>query len=310
MLAYDGVAMFEFAVALKVFGSTEVEDLGLPWYELLVCGESADVRCDDGLRLTVPRRLASIRRADTVIVPPCDRPDEVSPAVLRAIGRAHERGARIASLCTGAFVLARTGLLDGRRAATHWLESNELSRRHPTVHVDPQVLYVDDGDILTSAGSSASLDLCLHLVRLDLGAEVANRLGRLLVVQPHREGGQAQFIETPIPVHDSAELLTDTTTWMSAHLAQELSVPELAARAAMSPRSFARHFLATTGETPYQWVLRERVALARRLLETTDLSVDAVAERAGLGNATNLRKQFRRRVGTAPSDYRTTFRSA
>ena len=205
-------------------------------------------------------------------------------------------------------MLARTGLLDGRRAVTHWSECAALAERFPDVLVDPSVLYIDDGDILTSAGSAASIDLCLHIVRRDLGAEVSNRLARSLVVQPHRAGGQAQYIETPLPVDRSGSPLTETVSWMSAHLEEDISVDELARRAAMSPRSFARRFAALTGSTPYQWLLRLRIERAQLLLESTGLPVEAVAQRAGLGDATNLRKHFRRVLSTTPAAYRQAFR--
>jgi transcriptional regulator GlxA family with amidase domain len=206
-------------------------------------------------------------------------------------------------------VLARAGLLDGRRAVTHWGECAELAAQFPRVTVDPGVLYVDEGDILTSAGSAASIDLCLHVVRGDYGAEVASTLARLMVVQPHRDGGQAQYIDTPMPPLPVADPLAETIAWMTAHLDADLAIADLAARAAMSPRSFARHFVATTGSTPYQWLLRQRVHQAQRLLESTDLPIEVVAARVGLGNAVNLRKHFRRVLGTNPQSYRRTFQT-
>ncbi len=307
VLAYDGLAMFEFAVACEVFGPIESRTLDVPWYRLTVCGESDSVRVDNGLVVQVPRSLAALRFADTVVVPPTERPEAVSDAVLAALRRAHGRGARIVSLCTGAFVLARAGLLDGRRAVTHWADCESLRVAFPAVAVDADVLYVDEGDILTSAGSAASIDLCLHLVRLDHGAEVATRLARQLVVQPHRDGGQAQFVDTPLPEPVAGSAFADTLSWLDENLAEPVSVADLAARSAMSARSFTRHFSATTGSTPYQWLLHRRVRLAERLLERTDLPVEVVAERAGLGDATNLRKHFRRHVGRSPHAYRRAF---
>lgn len=308
VVAYDGLAMFEFAVACEVFGPSEAAPLGVDWYRFLVCGDQPSVRCDNGLTVQVPRRLAALRHADTVVLPPCQDANRVSDEVLTAVRRAHARGARVLSACTGAFVLARTGLLDGRRAVTHWSQCAALSAAHPEISVDPSVLYVDDGDILTSAGSAASIDLCLHVVRLDHGVETANRLARQLVVQPHRDGGQAQYIEAPMPRPDDAAPLADTLNWMSGHLDEPMTVTDLASRSAMSRRTFARHFASTTGSTPYQWLLRERIQLAQRMLESTDLGIDVVAERAGLSNAGNLRKHFHRQVGTSPHAYRRAFR--
>jgi len=233
----------------------------------------------------------------------------VPAEVLQALRQAHERGARILSLCTGAFVLAAAGLLAGRRATTHWSECAELARQYPDVLVDPAVLYVDDGDIMTSAGSAASIDLCLHVVRQDYGAAVAARLARQLVVPPYRDGGQAQYIDAPLPAIDGADLFTDTLAWMQQHLDLPLTVDDLASRSAMSRRTFARRFCAATGTTPYQWLLRQRLQLAQRLLETSDMPVDSIALRAGFSTAANLRKHFGRRVRTSPQAYRHTFRS-
>jgi AraC family transcriptional regulator, transcriptional activator FtrA len=309
VLTYPGLSMFEFSVAVEVFGLSEAATLDEPWYDLVVCGDSPSVRFDNGLTLEVPATLAATRRAGTIVLPPTDKLSQVSDATLVAIRRAHARGARIVSLCTGAFVLARTGLLDGRRAVTHWADCASFETLFPAVTIDPDVLYVDDGDVLTSAGSAASIDLCLYVVRCDLGAEIATRLARRLVVQPHRDGGQAQFIDAPMPSAAAAEPFSDTLAWMTAHLDQEMSVADLAARAAMSPRSFARHFTATAGSTPYQWLLRQRISQAQRLLEGSDLAVDVVAERVGLGNATNLRKHFRRQLSTSPNAYRRAFQA-
>jgi transcriptional regulator GlxA family with amidase domain len=242
-------------------------------------------------------------------VPPTDRPGQVPAAVLGALRAARARHCRIVSLCTGAFVLAEAGILDGHTATTHWAECAELARCYPRVSVDPGVLYTDETDLLTSAGSAASLDLCLHLVQHDYGTEVATQIARDLVVPLHREGGQAQYIDTPLPELDDGNLFADTVSWLQAHLDQPVTVNDLAARAAMSPRTFARRFLASTGTTPYQWILRERVRLAQRLLETSDLPVDAVAARSGLRTASNLRKHFGRSLRTSPHAYRRTFQA-
>ena len=308
ILVYDRVSMFEFSVACEVFGLAEAPALGVPWYDTVVCADGPTVRLDNGMVLQVPARLAAARTADTIVVTPCEDADAVPDATLAAIRRAHARGARIVALCTGAFVLARAGLLDGRRAVTHWADCDAFGARFPTVEIDQSVLYVDDGDILTSAGSAASIDLCLHVVRTDFGAEIATQLARRLVVQPHRDGGQAQHVDTPMPDAPAAEPLADTLAWLIEHLDEEITVAGLAERTATSPRSFARHFLAATGSTPYQWLLRQRIRQAQRLLESTDLPVEAIARRVGLGNAVNLRKHFRRHVRTSPQGYRQSFR--
>jgi AraC family transcriptional activator FtrA len=306
IVVYDGVAMFEFAIAYEVFGDDH--NPGGDWYQLMVCGSKA-ARFDNGMPFEVTHRLAQLRRADTVIVPPCEAPGGAPEEVLRALRRAHARGARIVSLCTGTFVLAAAGLLDGHRVTTHWAESAELAERYPKIAVDPDVLFVDGGAILTSAGSAASIDLCLHLVRQDHGAEVATRVARDLVVPPYRDGGQAQYIDTPLPAVSATDLFADALGWAREHLGEPMTVATLAARSAMSRRTFARRFLATTGTTPYRWLLSQRLRLAQRLLETTDLTVEAVAVAAGFLDAGNLRRHFTRSLRTTPAAYRTTFRS-
>jgi AraC family transcriptional regulator, transcriptional activator FtrA len=308
IVVYDGVGMFELGVACDVFGSNDLADLGLPWYRLFICGAGgAPVAADGGLRIHPPFGLERTRRVDTVVVLPTDRLDEVPTEVFDALRRAHARGCRIISLCTGAFVLAEAGLLEGRRATTHWTECDDLARTYTDVRVDPGVLYVDDGDILTSAGSAASIDLCLHVVRCDYGSEVATQLARQLVVPPQRDGGQAQYIDAPLPTLDSSSLFADTIAWAQGHLDEPLTVSDLAARSAMSPRTFARQFVAVTGTTPHQWLQRQRVHLAQRLLETTDLSVESVAVGSGFCTAGNLRKHFNRIMHTSPQAYRRTF---
>jgi transcriptional regulator GlxA family with amidase domain len=216
----------------------------------------------------------------------------------------------LASVCSGSFVLAAAGLLDGRRATTHWMWADEFRHLHPAVDLDPSVLYVGDGQVFTSAGTAAGIDLCLHLARLDWGAEVANTIARRMVVPPHRDGGQAQFVLAPVPVEAEDSDLTATLDWAAAHLDRELSIDELARRAAMSPRTFARRFKQATGTTPLQWVLHQRVGMAQRLLEMTDLPVELVAERCGFGSGATLRQHFGRIVGTSPVAYRQTFSRA
>jgi transcriptional regulator GlxA family with amidase domain len=213
----------------------------------------------------------------------------------------------VLSLCTGAFILAAAGLLDGHAATTHWSECAELARRFPRVRVDPGVLYTDEGDVLTSAGSAASLDLCLHVVQRDYGTEIAARVARDLVVPLHRPGGQAQYIETPMPSLRDSDLFAETIGWLRGHLDEPVTVSDLAARSAMSPRTFARRFLASTGTTPLAWIVRERLRLAQRMLETSDLPVEVVARTSGFGSPDNLRKHFSRELRTNPQAYRRTF---
>jgi transcriptional regulator GlxA family with amidase domain len=306
VVVFDGVAPFELGVACDVFGDAHG---GPPLYTLSVCAAVPSVTTDAGFSIQVPLGLEAMATAQTVVVPPTELAEQVPQAVLVALQDARSRGARLVSLCTGAFLLAAAGLLDGHAATTHWAECAELARRYPRVHVDPKVLYVDEGDLLTSAGSAASIDLCLHVVRRDFGAEVATRFARDLVVPPHRDGGQAQYIDAPMPEHDANVLFAGTIGWMQAHLDEDVTISDLATRAAMSPRTFARRFAASTGTTPYQWIARERVRLAQRLLETTDLPIDAIARQSGLGSAANLRKQFGRALATSPHAYRRTFSS-
>lgn len=308
VLAYDGLAMYEFACAIEVFGSTS-EKLGDRLYDVLVCGGQRSVTTRSGLTLAVPYGLAQLYRADTIIVTPTDGPVAAPDEVLRALRRAHARGARIVSLCTGAFSLAAAGLLEGRRATTHWAECDDLAARYPSVTVDPGVLYVDDGDILTAAGSAASMDLCLHIVRTDYGADIVTELARDLVVPLYRDGGQAQYIERPQPEVDQVSLFADSLSWAQEHLAEPISVQQLADRAAMSRRTFARHFAASTGTTPYQWLLGQRLQLAQQLLETTELPIDLVAAGSGFDDVSNLRKHFRRLLRTNPQAYRRTFQA-
>jgi transcriptional regulator GlxA family with amidase domain len=213
----------------------------------------------------------------------------------------------VLSVCSGAFVLAQAGLLDDRACTTHWMYTDELSQRFPRAKVDPDVLYVDDGVVLTSAGTAAGIDLCLHLMREEYGAAVANAVARRMVIPPHRDGGQAQFVETPVPLR-SVDTLEDVLTWMSGHLDQDMTIEALAARALMSPRTFARRFRAETGTTPYHWITGQRVMLAQRMLEETDETIDLIAERAGFGTAAVLRHHFSRWRGTSPQGYRRTFR--
>ncbi|WP_327070878.1 helix-turn-helix domain-containing protein [Kitasatospora sp. NBC_01250] len=302
----DGMLHFELALACEVFGANPI-GLADPWYRLSLCGPGA-VRAGR-FRLEPDRGLDGLADADTVIVPGWADVDQDPPAdLVDAVRTAHRAGARVASLCTGAFVLAAAGLLDGRSATTHWAHTRALAARHPRVTVDPDVLYVDNGSVLTSAGKAAAMDLCLHLVRLDHGSSVANTLARRLVVPPHRDGGQAQFVTTPVPAPDNHPL-ADLLPWAVERLDQPLTVQDLARRANMSSRNLGRHFRTVTGTTPLQWLLVQRIRHAQELLETTDDSIEAVATATGMGTATTLRRHFNRTVGVPPDTYRRTFRA-
>ncbi|MGW6937830.1 helix-turn-helix domain-containing protein [Streptomyces xanthophaeus] len=302
----DGMLHFELSLAYEVFGA-DLSGVADPWYELTVCGPGA-VQVGR-FRLEPDSGLDRLPYADTVIVPGWADVDVDPPAdLVDAVRAAHEAGARVASLCTGAFVLAAAGLLDGRRATTHWAHTRALAERHPRVEVDPDVLYVDNGSVLTSAGKAAAMDLCLHLVRLDHGSAVANTLARRLVVPPHRAGGQAQFVTAPVPAQDDHPL-AELLPWAVERLDRPLTVEDLARRANMSSRNLGRHFRSTTGTTPLQWLLTQRIRRAQELLETTGDSVDAIAQATGMGTATSLRRHFNRTVGVPPDTYRRTFRS-
>ena len=309
LVLYEGFAAFELGVACEIFGDDRWVAPGDPWYRLFICAEkSTPVPSDGGFQILAPYGLDALNKVDTVIVAPTYRPFAVSETVLDALRRAHARGCRMVSLCGGAFVLAKAGLLAGRRAATHWTDCDELARQHPELSVDPGVLFVDDGDILTGAGSAAGIDLCLHIVRQDYGSDLATQLARQLVVPPQRSGGQAQYIDTPLPSLDESDLLAQTVEWMQSHLEQQFTIGDLASHAAMSPRTFARRFQAVTGSTPHRWMQYQRVKLAQRLLETSDLSIEAVAAESGFSTAGNLRKHFGRIVHTSPQAYRQAFR--
>jgi transcriptional regulator GlxA family with amidase domain len=251
--------------------------------------------------------LGALRRAETIVVPGIDDLDLPIPrSVCRALLAAYERGCRIVSICTGAFVLAEAGLLDGRRATTHWLDAPALAERYPSVRVDPRVLYIEEGRVLTSAGIAAGIDLCLHIVRTDYGAAVANAVARRMVVAPHRSGGQAQFVVQPVGA-PRGTALEETRTWITAHLGERLTVRAMAAHAGMSGRTFARRFIEATGTSPLQWLLHQRIVAAQRLLEETDQPVERVADACGFGSAVSLRVHFRREVQTSPMAYRRAF---
>lgn len=300
----DGTPLFELAAACEVFGVNR--GLADPWYDLRICGQD-DAEVGGWLRAGVRHGAEALTGADTVIVPPCADVARPPPVLVDAVRAAHDAGARVASLCTGAFVLAEAGLLDGRRATTHWAHADALRDRYPAVRVDADVLYVDDGDVLTSAGKAAAMDLCLHLVRSDHGAAVANALARSLVVPPQRAGAQAQFIPSAV-AHGREHALADLLPWALERIEQPLTVRDLARRAGMSPRNLTRHFHAVTGTSPLRWLLTQRIRRAQELLETSPLSVEQIASRTGIGTATTLRRHFSHQLGVPPETYRRTFR--
>jgi len=310
-LIADGVAPFELAVICEVFGLARPEILD-PWpYELVLASPVGPrVRTNQGWYVDGARSLAALDRADTIVVPAWSGNAGLLPPepMLAALRRAYRRGARLMSVCSGAFALAHAGLLDGGRATTHWRYTDQLAAAFPDIEVDPNVLYVDEGQILTSAGTAAGIDLCLHVFRLDHGVEVANAVARRMVVPPHRDGGQAQFVEAPVDADDGNDPMAATLDWVLQHLDEPLTVEVMSRRALMSPRTFARRFRSATGTTPLQWLLRQRILHAQQLLESTDLPVELIAQRCGFGSASVLRTHFRRILDTSPLAYRHTFR--
>ena len=308
-LALQDVVLLDLAAPAHLFGHC-----GAPHYSFTLAGlRRGPVRSSTGIDVMAAAGIRALQDADTIVVPgigPDADPTGFAEAA-RAVAAAHAAGARVMSICTGAFVLAESGVLDGRRATTHWDSTERLARRYPRVSVDPSVLYVDEGDVLTSAGVAAGLDLCLHVIRRDHGAELAAHIARRTVVAPHRDGGQAQFVTRPIAAEApgaGGASLESTRSWALERLDQPLDVATLARRACMSPRSFARRFRQETGTTPAQWVLDQRTRVAQSLLETTNLPVEHVAGRTGFGSATTLRTHFGRRRATTPTAYRRAFR--
>jgi transcriptional regulator GlxA family with amidase domain len=340
VVVVNGFLPFEFGTICEVFGVDRADD-GLPSYDFaVVAGEPAPLRAHNDFTIQPPWGLARLEEADLIALPavgddrlriygdpknpknpkipesriPRPRPPagpaaprEFPEDLLQALRRAVDRGARVLSVCSGAFILGEAGLLDGRRCTTHWRNAEELARRYPAAKVDPDVLYVDDDPVITSAGTAAGIDACLYLVRKEQGSRVANGIARRMVVPPHRDGGQAQYVDQPIaPTCDGT--LRDLLEWLRAHLDQPLTVRQLAARANMSERTFARRFVQDTGTTPQRWLIGQRILLAQQLLEESDETVDAIADRTGFGNATALRHHFRAWRGTTPNAYRRLFR--
>jgi AraC family transcriptional regulator, transcriptional activator FtrA len=308
VILLDAVEPFELGVLCEVFGSDRTAD-GFPAYEFMTCSlDGEPVRTEVGFTITPSHDLGALEEADLIAVPAYPIGTPAAPKLAAALRRAIDRGARVLSLCTGAFLLGEAGLLDGRACTTHWNHAAELAQRYPQARVDPNVLYVVDDNVLTSAGTAAGIDLCLHLIRAEHGSAIATALARRMVVPPHRSGGQAQYVETPMPASPAAPTLEPLLAWLVTALDQAHTVETLAARAHMSERTFARRFRAETGATPHDWLTAQRLLLARRLLEDTDLGIEAIAAKCGFGNAATLRHHFTRKVGATPQSYRTTFK--
>jgi transcriptional regulator GlxA family with amidase domain len=304
-LIFPGIHPFEFGVACEAFGLDRSDD-GLPVYDFYVASENSDpVPTYNSFTITTEHRFGEADDADLVIVS-AGNTSEVPDAVVRTLRNAYDLGATVMALCSGAFALGAAGLLDGRKCTTHWRHADELARRYPDADVDPEVLYVCDGRVLTSAGTAAGLDLCLHVMRTQHGAEVANAVARRVVVPPHRDGGQAQYINLPVPP-EAGDGLAELMDELVNELDQIHTVPSMAARVNMSPRTFARRFAEATGTSPHSWLLRQRVLYARRQLELTQEPIERIAQRSGFGTAALLRHHFQRHTGVAPTAYRRSF---
>ncbi|SEH02801.1 AraC family transcriptional regulator, transcriptional activator FtrA [Nonomuraea solani] len=308
MLAFEGMAPFELGCVVEFFGLPRPE-LDVPWYDLRVCAETLEpLRVVGGFTLQAAHGLDVLAGSDTVIVPGvADVRGPVSGALVSALRAAHARGARMVSICSGAFALAAAGLLDGREVTTHWKYADLLQERFPAVRVNPSVLYVDGGDVLTSAGSAAGLDLLVHLVRSDHGPNVANAVARRLVIPPHREGGQAQFIQAAVTPVEDDDAVARAMAWALEHLAEPLSVADLAGVAHMSERSFIRHFKRQTGTSPLRWVISQRVAASLAMLESTAAPVEEIGASVGFESPVTFRHHFTRAMRTSPSAYRKAF---
>lgn len=308
VIVQNGFAPFEFGVACEAFGLDRSAE-GIPNFDFrILTADPGPIASNLGFTIDVTDDLSFAEEADLVVVTPVPRSAwlSVDRRVAGAVRRAVDRGAWVLSVCSGSFVLAAAGVLDGRRATTHWMYSDAMRELYPAIDVDPDVLYVQDGRIITSAGTAAGLDACLHLLRQELGAEMTNRIARRMVVPPQRDGGQAQFIDRPVPQVQSLSL-APVSDWMLDNLRRELTVDQLAAKAHMSPRTFARRFKADFGATPAAWLARQRIIHAQRLLERTDLGLDRIADESGFGSAAVLRQNFARVLGTTPTAYRARF---
>jgi transcriptional regulator GlxA family with amidase domain len=313
ILAYDGMSGFESGMAAEIFGLTELSEqfaagIPRPWYSTRLCAATPEIRLLGGATVRTRYGLADLADADTVIIPSVrDVTEPVDPELVDALQTARARKARLVSICSGAFALAAAGVLDGRTATTHWLYVDALAQRYPQIEVDPAPLYIDGGDVLTSAGCAAGLDLCLHLVRADRGAQVANDVARRLVISPHRAGGQAQYIESPVPAPAGDSRIAAGMAWALEHLDSPITLDTLAARSALSRRSYLRQFAKATGTTPIKWLIDQRVQASLPLLESSALSIEQVATRVGFESAVTYRHHFVRRMHTTPSDYRAAF---
>ena len=309
VIALDQIAPFELGVVCEVFGTDRTAD-GFPEYRFdLVSADGLPIKTKSGFHLTPTGGLDLAGQADLIAIPAHPLDTDVPAAVLDALRAAHARGAWILSVCSGAFVLGEAGLLDGRRCTTHWKYADDLASRFPLADVALNALYVEDDRVLTSAGTAAGIDACLHLIRKLHGSGVATALARRMVVPPHRDGGQAQYVDSPMPGCSADSSLGPLLAWIVEHLNEPITVDDLAARTHMAPRTFARRFRAEVGATPHDWLTGQRVLLARHLLEETDLGIDSVATHAGFGDAATLRHHFTRRLGATPHGYRTTFRT-
>jgi len=306
-LAYDRLCTFEFGCVVELF-ALERPELGVPWYDFdVVAVEPGPIRAAGGITVQAPYEPELLALADTIVIPGWRDADEAPPpALVDAIRAAYQRGARLCSICSGVFVLAAAGVLDGKRATTHWRYTDRLAKRHPKIIVQPDDLYVDEGQVITSAGSAAGIDMLLHLVRRDYGARIGNLVAQRLVVAPHREGGQAQFLPRPM-AHDEQGRLSRLMDWLRSNPALPHTVGSMAQRAAMSPRTLQRQFQEATGMGAVEWLIHERVALAKDLLETAEIPLVQVAERAGFGSEESLRHHFRRLAATSPGAYRRRF---
>lgn len=309
-LAYDRLCTFEFGCVVELFALHRPE-LEVPWYRFAVCSaERKPLRAAGGIKVTAPYSLKMLERADTIIIPGWRDADEPPPEeLLRKLRAAYERGARVCSICSGVFVLAAAGILDGKSATTHWRYAERLAQRYPAIRVQPNALYVEDGQVMTSAGSAAGLDMLVHLVRRDFGPKIANRVAQRLVIPPHRDGDQAQFVPRPVAPEEVGRLAR-LLDWIRAHLGAAHSIVSLSRRASMSPRTLLRRFKEATNLAPGEWVVRERIAAAREMLESGRVPIGQICERTGFGSQESFRRHFRLRVGASPLAYQRRFLQA
>lgn len=311
VIAFDGISPFHLAVPCAVFGRDRT-GAEIPEFELLVCSaEGGELKTSAGFTISTCHGLEGLLRAEIIIVPSWRDTDVMPPqTLLEALRQAHERSALIVGLCLGSFVLAAAGLLNGRRATTHWHWAGVLASRYPDIRVDPDVLYVDEGDLITSAGTAAAIDCCLHIVRVRYGNRIANHIARRMVVSPHRQGGQAQYIQQPVPDVSGIDHFANVLEWMRSNLDQPHSLDSLAKRALMTRRTFTRRFKQVMGVTVASWLLGQRIILAQQLLESTDESIDMIALTSGFGSAASLRQHFAQALKISPSNYRREFQGS